>query len=58
MNMKFSHFNEDSKHIISSREALISGVGRPENLRKWQKIGKSIVMKIIKLFAENIRSQF
>ena len=27
-------FNEDSKNIIFSREALISGEGRPENLEK------------------------
>ena len=27
-------FNEDPKNIIFSREALISGDGRPENLEK------------------------
>ena len=29
-----SPFNEDPKNIIFSREALISGEGRPENLGK------------------------
>ena len=29
-----SPFNEDSKNVIFSREALISGEGRPENLGK------------------------
>ena len=29
-----SPFNEDSKNIIFSRETLISGDGRPENLGK------------------------
>ena len=42
-----SSFNEDSKHIISlAREALIFGEGRLENLGKWPKTGRPIVMQI------------
>ena len=41
-----SPFNEDPKSIIFSREALISGEGRTENLGKWAITGASIVMQI------------
>ena len=42
-----SPFYEDSKNIIFLvREALISGEGRPENLGKWPKTGKPIVMQM------------
>ena len=42
-----SPFNEDSKNIIFlARAVLISGEGRPENLGKWPKPGKPIVMQI------------
>ena len=41
-----SPFNEDSKNIIFSKEALLSGEGRPENLGKWAITGMSIVMQI------------
>ena len=42
-----SPFNEDSKNIIFlAREVLISGERRPDNLRKWPKLGKPIVMQI------------
>ena len=34
IHMVDSPFDEDSKNIIFSREALISGEGRPENLGK------------------------
>ena len=34
--MADSPFNEDSKNIIFSREALISGEERPENLGKME----------------------
>ena len=43
---KISPFNEDPKNIIFSREALISGEGRPENLGKLAITGTSIVMQI------------
>ena len=44
-----SPFNENSKNIIFlAREALISGEERPENLGKWPKPGKPIVMQIRK----------
>ena len=44
-----SLFNEDSKNIIFlAREALISGEEGPENLGKWPKTGKPIVMLIRK----------
>ena len=40
-------FNVDSKNIIFlAREAIILGEGRPENLGKWPKTGKPIVMQI------------
>ena len=40
-------FNEDSKYrIFLAREALNLGEGRPENLGKWPKPGKPIVMQI------------
>ena len=41
-----SPFNEDPKNIIFSREALISGEGRPKNLGKWSITGTFIVMQI------------
>ena len=42
-----SSFNEDPKNIIFfTREALISGKGRPENLGKWAITGTSIIMQI------------
>ena len=42
-----SPFNEDSKNIILlAREALISGEGQPENLRKMPKTGKPSVIQI------------
>ena len=42
-----SPFNEEPKNInFFSREALISGEGRPENLGKWAITGTSIVMQI------------
>ena len=41
-----SPFNEDPKNIIFSREVLISGEGRSENIRKWAITGTSIVMQI------------
>ena len=42
-----SPFNEDPENIsFFSREALISGEGRPENLGKWAITGTSIVMQI------------
>ena len=41
-------FNEDPQNIILfSREALISGEGRPENLGKWAITGTSIVMQVV-----------
>ena len=43
-----SPFNEDSKNIIClAREALLLGEGWPENLGKWPKTGKPIVMQIM-----------
>ena len=42
-----SSFNEYFKKIFFlAREALISGEERPENLGKWLKTGKRIVMQI------------
>ena len=41
-----SPFDEDPKNIIFSREALISGEGRPKDLGKWAITGTSIVMQI------------
>ena len=41
-----SPFNEDPKNIIFSREALISGEGRPEKLGEWAITGTSIVIQI------------
>ena len=41
-----SPFNQDPKNIIFSREALISGKGRPENLGKWEITETFIVMQI------------
>ena len=42
-----SPFNEDLKNMIFfAREALILGDSRPENLGKWSKIGKPIIMQI------------
>ena len=42
-----SPFNEDSKNRnFLAREALISEEGRLENLGKWPKTGKLIVMQI------------
>ena len=38
--------NEDGKNINFSREALISGEGRPENLGKQTITGTSIIMQI------------
>ena len=38
-----SPFNKDPKNLILSREALISGEGWPENLRR---MGNNIVMEI------------
>ena len=39
--------NEDSKNIIFfCQGALFSGEGRQENLVKWRKSGKSILMQI------------
>ena len=51
-----SVFNKDPKNIIVSREALISGKGRPENWGKWAVTGTSIVMQIrgLEIFKENI----
>ena len=43
-----SPFNKNSKNIIlMAREALISGEGGPEKLRKLPKTGKPIVMQIM-----------
>ena len=46
-----SPFNEHSKNIFFlAREALMSGKGRrPENLGKWPKTGKPIIMGIREL---------
>ena len=45
IHMVDSPFNEDSKNVILlAREVLISGEGLPENLGKWPKTGKPIVM--------------
>ena len=41
-----SPFNENPKNIIFSREALISGEGRLENLGKWAITETSIAMQI------------
>ena len=42
-----SPFNEDSKNInFLARKALLSGEGRPENLKKTAKNRKPIVMQI------------
>ena len=42
-----SSFNENPKNIIFfSRDALISGEGRPENLGEMSITGTSIVMQI------------
>ena len=42
-----SPFNKDSKkYIFFAREALISGEGRPANLGKWRKTGKSFAIQI------------
>ena len=45
IHMVDSPFNEDPKNIFS-REALISGEGRPENLGKMCNNRESIVMQI------------
>ena len=45
IHMVDSPFNEDSKNVFFlAREVLISGEGQPENLGKWPKTGKPIVM--------------
>ena len=41
-----SPFNEDPNNINFFREALMSGEGWLENLRKWTVTGTSIVMQI------------
>ena len=42
-----SPFKEDSKNItFLARETLTSGEGRAENLGKWPKTGKPIVMQV------------
>ena len=47
IHMVDSAFNDDSKNIsFFAREALISGEGRSENLGKWSKTGKPIVLQI------------
>ena len=46
IHMVDSPFNGDPKNIIFSREALISGEGRPEILGKCAITGASIVMQI------------
>ena len=46
-NASYKNENEDSKNIIFfAREALISGEGLLENVGKWPKAGKPIVMQI------------
>ena len=48
IHMVDSPFNKDSKNIIFlAREALISREEWPENLGKWPKTGKPIVMQIM-----------
>ena len=43
----YSPSNEDSKNIIFLvRESIISGEGQRDNLGKWLKTGKPIVMQI------------
>ena len=47
IHMGDSPLNEDSKNIFFfAREILISGEERPDNLGKWPKSGKPIVMQI------------
>ena len=46
LNEIHSPFNADPKNIIFSREVLISGEGRSENLAKWAITGISIAIQI------------
>ena len=46
IHMVDSPFNKDPKNITFSKEALVSGEGRPENLGKWTITGTSMVMEI------------
>ena len=51
-----STFNEDTKNIDFSREALISGKGKSENFGKWTITGTSIVMQMVVNFEREYQS--